>query len=193
LASCSRSTALIAIFLAPPEAPRPGLAPNTMALMPLRTSPLDLHDNTHTTALITLLDHYAHDPMGGATGLSLHAKAHLVEALRSRTDYFAHIAWLGDEAVGLINCFEGFSTFAARPLLNVHDIVVMREHRGKGIGRALLAAAEAHAIQRGCCKLTLEVLDRNAVAMSAYIAFGFAPYALDPAAGSAVFLQKLLS
>ena len=160
--------------------------------MPLHISPLDLHDLAHTAALIDLLDHYAHDPMGGGTGLSEHARMHLVDALRLRTDYFAHVAWLEGEAVGLINCFEGFSTFAAKSLLNVHDIVVRREQRGKGIGRALLVAAEAGAIQRGCCKLTLEVLDRNALAMSAYIAFGFVPYALDPAAGSAVFLQKLL-
>jgi GNAT superfamily N-acetyltransferase len=160
--------------------------------MPLHISPLDLHDSTHTTALIALLDHYAHDPMGGATGLGAHARSHLVDALRQRNDYFAYIAWLDDEAVGLINCFEGFSTFAAAPLLNVHDIVVRREHRGTGIGRALLASAETCARERGCCKLTLEVLDRNAVAMSAYVAFGFAPYSLDPAAGQAVFLQKWL-
>jgi GNAT superfamily N-acetyltransferase len=162
------------------------------AAMPLRISPLDLHNISHTAALTDLLDHYAHDPMGGGTGLSEHARTNLVDALRLRTDYFAHIAWLDDEPVGLINCFEGFSTFAAKPLLNVHDIVVRHEQRGKGIGRVLLAAAEAGAMQRGCCKLTLEVLDRNSVAMSAYIAFGFVPYALDPAAGSAVFLQKFL-
>ncbi|MEC5385162.1 GNAT family N-acetyltransferase [Uliginosibacterium sp. H3] len=160
--------------------------------MSLHISPLDLHEPSHTSALIDLLDHYARDPMGGGTGLSVHARTHLVEALRLRADYFAHLAWLEGEAVGLINCFEGFSSFAARPLLNVHDLAVRREHRGKGIGRALLAAAEAQARARGCCKLTLEVLDRNAVAMSAYLGFGFAPYALDPAAGSAVFLQKLL-
>jgi GNAT superfamily N-acetyltransferase len=160
--------------------------------MPLHISPLDLHDVSHTAALIDLLDHYAHDPMGGGTGLSEQARTNLVDALRLRKDYFAHIAWLDGEAVGLINCFEGFSTFAARPLLNVHDIVVRQEQRGKGIGRALLAAAEARAIERGCCKLTLEVLDRNPVAMSAYTAFGFAPYTLDPTAGSAVFLQKHL-
>ena len=54
------------------------------------------------------------------------------------------------------------------------------------------AARQARNGISGCCKLTLEVLDRNRVAMSAYISFGFVPYALDPAAGSAVFLQKLI-
>ncbi len=157
-----------------------------------RITPVDLHDRHHVTALIALLDHYAHDPMGGGTGLSQYARYHLVDALRTRTDYVGFFAWQGDEAIGLINCFEGFSTFAAKPLLNIHDIVVARMHRGRGIGRCLLAAAERCALDRGCCKLTLEVLDRNTVALAAYTAFGFAPYALDPKAGQAIFLQKLI-
>ena len=65
-------------------------------------------------------------------------------------------------------------------------------HRGQGVGQALLAAAEAHARERGCCKLTLEVLTGNAVALRSYERFGFAPYALDPAAGQASFMQKWL-
>jgi GNAT superfamily N-acetyltransferase len=161
--------------------------------MTLTITPLDLQDPSHTAALLSLLDHYAHDPMGGGTGLSAYAQQHLLEALRARTDYVAFIAWVNDVAVGLINCFEGFSTFAAKPLLNVHDIAVLDAHRGQGIGRALLTAAEACATQRGCCKLTLEVLDRNSQAMVLYTNFGFELYALDPAAGSAIFLQKGLN
>ena len=58
------------------------------------------------------------------------------------------------EAVGLIDCFAGFSTFAAKPLLNVHDIVVHASRRGQGIAQALLAwagqrAGEALARQQG--------------------------------------------
>lgn len=163
-----------------------------MVRMTFHISPLDLHLETNAAALITLMDHYAHDPMGGATGLSSYAKQHLVEGLRARSDFVGFLAWQGDAAIGLIHCFEGFSTFAAKPLLNVHDIVVLHGHRGLGISRALFAAAEAWAVERGCCKLTLEVLDRNAIAMSAYASFGFIPYALDPSAGQAIFLQKPL-
>ena len=160
--------------------------------MALHISQIDLHNDIHTTALIDLLDHYAHDPMGGAAGLSSYAKQHLVEALRLRPDFVGFLAWQDDTAVGLIHCFEGFSTFAAKPLLNVHDIVVRSEHRGQGISRSLFAAAQAWAVEHGCCKLTLEVLDRNTVAMSAYASFGFIPYTLDPAAGQAIFMQKAL-
>ena len=103
------------------------------------------------------------------------------------------LAWLDGRAVGLIDCFAGFSTFAARPLLNVHDFVVINGLRGQGIGKALLAWAEQRASQLGCCKLTLEVLSRNSMAMACYTSFGFAPYVLDPKAGNALLMQKTIS
>jgi ribosomal protein S18 acetylase RimI-like enzyme len=60
------------------------------------------------------------------------------------------------------------------------------------VGQALLAAAEAHARERGCCKLTLEVLTGNQVALTSYVRFGFANYQLDPSAGQAMLMQKWL-
>ncbi|MBL8448161.1 MAG: GNAT family N-acetyltransferase [Zoogloeaceae bacterium] len=155
----------------------------------------DLADPVHVDAFLSLLDHYAADPMGGGTGLSDYAKHHLPECLRSRPGFVGFIAWEreGGEAVGLLNAFEGFSTFAARPLLNLHDIVVRADRRGRGIGQALLEAAEGAARARGYCKLTLEVLSNNIGAIASYARFGFRPYELDPAAGQALFLEKKLS
>ena len=143
-------------------------------------------------ALVMLLDAYARDPMGGGEGLTDEVKARLCSDLAERTDAASFIAWLDAQPVGLVNCIEGYSTFKARPLMNIHDIAVLPSHRGQGVGQALLAAAEAHARERGCCKLTLEVLTGNAVALRSYERFGFAPYALDPAAGQASFMQKWL-
>ncbi len=155
----------------------------------------DLADPVHADAFLSLLDHYAADPMGGGTGLSDYAKRRLPERLRSHPGFVGFIAWEGEggEAVGLLNAFEGFSTFAARPLLNLHDIVVRADRRGRGIGQALLEAAEGAARARGCCKLTLEVLANNGRALASYARFGFRPYELDPAAGQALFLEKKLS
>ena len=146
----------------------------------------------HCTAFIELLDHYARDPMGGGEGLGDEARSHLTERLAARSDCVSLLAFSDGQAVGLLNAFEGFSTFAARPLLNIHDIVVHASRRGRGLGRALLASAEGIARQRNCCKLTLEVLSGNAVARSAYAACGFAGYELDPQAGQAIFLEKKL-
>ena len=153
---------------------------------------VDLADATISRAWLALLDHYARDPMGGGTGLSDYAKAHLVRELQASPIFHAALAWRGEEPVGLINCFRGFSTFAAKPLLNIHDIVVRADVRGQGIGQALLQWAERQARALGCCKLTLEVLSNNRRAQLAYERAGFVPYVLDPAAGQALLLQKYL-
>ena len=92
----------------------------------------------------------------------------------------------------MINCIEGFSTFACRPLVNIHDVVVRRSHRGQRVGERMLAEVERVARTRGACKLTLEVLSGNAPACRLYERVGFAGYQLDPAMGTARFLQKWL-
>jgi len=154
---------------------------------------LDLSDADQALIWLELLDHYAQDPMGGGEGLSEYAKLNLVATIRQVPGFHGGLAWLDGRPVGLIDCFAGFSTFAARPLLNVHDIVVRAELRGRGIGQALLRWAEDRARELGCCKLTLEVLSNNMRAMASYQQAGFAPYVLDPAAGHALLMQKYLS
>jgi len=143
-------------------------------------------------ALVFLLDAYAQDPMGGGESLNPEASSRLCADMSRIAGAASFIAWLDGQPIGLINCFEGYSTFKAKPLLNVHDIAVLAGHRGQGVGQALLQAAEAHALSRGCCKLTLEVLSGNAPAMASYKRFGFEQYELDPAAGQAQFMQKWL-
>ena len=166
-----------------------------MSSSALRVLPVDLSDAEQAAAWLDLLDHYARDPMGGGEPLSAFARGHLVERLRGQAGFHGALAWHDGSAVpvGLINCFTGFSTFAAQPLLNIHDLVVRAETRGQGVGQALLDWAAQRALALGCCKLTLEVLANNAVALRAYARAGFAPYSLDPAAGPAVFLQKKLA
>ncbi len=144
------------------------------------------------TALVDLLGAYAIDPMGGGAPLADEVRASLCDRLAQVPLAISFIAWLEGEAVGLVNCFQGFSTFKARPLLNVHDLVVLPAHRARGVGQALLAAAQKHAQERGCCKLTLEVLSGNARALRSYERFGFAPYVLDPREGQALLMQKWL-
>lgn len=160
--------------------------------MSLTVVSADLHDPVQAALWLDLLDHYARDPMGGGDGLSDYAKLNLVHTIREVPGFHGALAWLDGKAVGLIDCFAGFSTFAARPLLNVHDIVVHESLRGRGIGQALLAWAEQRARQLGCCKLTLEVLSNNIRAMASYQQAGFVPYVLDPAAGHALLMQKYL-
>jgi GNAT superfamily N-acetyltransferase len=158
----------------------------------LKIQPANYHSATDRAALTELLNHYAQDPMGGGQAIAPETLARLCDELAARPFAFSFIAWLGEKPVGLINCFEGFSTFKAKPLVNVHDVVVHESARGQGVGQALLAAAETEARARGACKLTLEVLSGNNTAVNSYLRFGFANYQLDPQAGHALFMQKWL-
>jgi ribosomal protein S18 acetylase RimI-like enzyme len=156
----------------------------------------DYRDAAHAAALVELLDAYARDPAGGGHPLSEHARQHLVRELAARPQAFSVLA-LDDtqdppRAVGLVNCFEGFSTFACQPLVNVHDVVVLPAHRGQRVAERMLQLVEDTARARGACKLTLEVLSGNRSAMALYQRIGFAGYQLDPSMGQANFLQKWL-
>jgi len=152
----------------------------------------DYNDPRHGADLIAMLDVYAHDPMGGGTALPQTTKDNLLAGLAAHVHAFSFLAYDGETPIGLANCFEGFSTFKARPLVNIHDIAVHADYRGQGVGQALLAAVENEAIQRGACKITLEVLSGNKTAQRSYMKFGFEGYALDPEAGHALFWEKAL-
>ena len=153
---------------------------------------VDYFDPTHARALVFLLDAYARDAAGGGQPLSDFARQHLVAELAVRPQAFSVLAFDAGQPVGLVNCMEGFSTFACRPLVNVHDVVVLASHRGRRVGEQMLALVERLARERGACKLTLEVLQGNRSAITLYERVGFAGFQLDPAFGQAQFLQKWL-
>ncbi len=153
----------------------------------------DYTNPRHQQDLPALLNDYACDPMGGGEALSEEVQHSLVAKLAELPHAFSVIAYVDDKPAGLANCFEGFSTFAAKPLINIHDLAVKSEFRGLGISQRLLSAIEEIGREKGCCKITLEVLSNNEVAKSAYQKFGFAGYELDPNAGGAVFWQKKLN
>ena len=152
----------------------------------------DLTNPIHANALITLLNRYALDPMGGGEALSDFTKANLAKEILKRTDTTVILAFDSDKPAGLINCIEGFSTFACKPLINIHDVYVDVSARGKGVATKLLQAAEDLAVEKQCCKITLEILEGNEPAKRAYLKFGFDSYELDPEMGKAMFWQKKL-
>jgi ribosomal protein S18 acetylase RimI-like enzyme len=151
---------------------------------------IDLADAAQTAALLALLDEYAAGPTGRGYGLDAGVRNRLPAVLAERPYYVGWLAFVDGEPAGVVNCFEGVSTFRAQPLLNIHDIAVSPRFQRRGVGRALLAAVEAEARARGCCKITLEVLEGNASAIAAYLKAGYEPYALDPAMGRAMFFER---
>lgn len=152
-------------------------------------------DPSDAAAIVSLLDAYASDPAGGGEPLSEDAKARLVPELAKREQAgwaFSVLAFDNKLPVGVVNCFEGFSTFKARTLVNVHDVAVLGSHRGRHIGEQMLALAEQIARERGAVKLTLEVLSGNLPAVRLYQRIGYEAYQLDPELGEARFFQKWL-
>ena len=142
--------------------------------------------------IIELLDCYANDPMGGNKALPDFVAQNLIYELSNRRDAISILAYVEGQPAGLINCFEGFSTFNCKPLINIHDLIVATEFRGMGLSTKMLIMVEEIAKERKCCKLTLEVLEKNYIAINSYKKYGFQQYQLDPVMGKAECWEKLL-
>jgi ribosomal protein S18 acetylase RimI-like enzyme len=159
--------------------------------MALQVRLADLSAARDAADVLALLDSYASDPRGGGQPLSAEVRARLIPGLRAHPTARVWLALDDAAAVGVCVGFLGFSTFQARPLLNIHDLAVLPGRRGGGVGRALLAAAEAHAREAGCGKLTLEVQDDNTPARNLYERYGFRDVVYGDS-GPTRFLSKAL-
>ncbi|MCO1333848.1 GNAT family N-acetyltransferase [Microbulbifer sp. OS29] len=152
----------------------------------------DYGDPQHARDILALMDEYAQHPFGGGEALPEHTRSDLVPALREFPGAFSVLAYKGAIPVGLVNCLTGFSTFLCKPLVNIHDVVVNESARGAGVCTAMLDFVARNAKEKGCCKLTLEILEKNFAAQAAYLKVGFKPYTLDEEFGRAEFWQRYL-
>ena len=76
------------------------------------------------------------------------------------------------EPVGFAVWFVNFSTFAGRPGIFLEDLFVRPAHRGKGIGKALLANLAGICLANGWVRLQWSVLDWNEPAIGFYRRLG---------------------
>ena len=141
--------------------------------MPLEILEADLNNARHAEAVRRLVDEYARLPIGQGSPLAAKVLEQLAPGLRRCSGALVFLAWLDRRAVGVAVCMKGFSTFTAKPLINIHDLAVTADCRGQGVGRLLLQAVEAKARALGCGKVTLEVREDNAPARRLYQRFGF--------------------
>lgn len=121
----------------------------------------DLNNPKHAEAILELTNRYARDPMGQGAPLPESTKGRLLEALKEFPLYLGILAWVDDRPAGIANCFFGFSTFKASRVLNIHDLAVLEEFRGRGVGRSLINYAVQKARMEKCSKVTLEVREDN--------------------------------
>lgn len=153
----------------------------------------DLSQPAHQAAVLAMTDAYAADPMGNDGPLPDEVRERLIVGLRAHPTTVVLLAWAERQPIGIATCFVGFSTFAARPVINVHDLAVVSGYRGRGVGRRLLQAVEAHARKLGCAKLTLEVQESNARARRLYESVGFHQPVYGQSSGPSLFYAKALN
>lgn len=133
----------------------------------------DFENPDHLKALAEMTNHYMADPMGDAEPLNKLQQLRLVDGLANHPTAEVFFAIIDCKVVGMANCFVNFSTFNVKRYLYIHDIVVLNEYRGKGIGKGLMQKLIDVSEERKYCKVTLEVRDDNAVAQSLYKSLGF--------------------
>lgn len=88
---------------------------------------------------------------------------------------FAHVAEVEDAVVGCALWFLNYSTFRGGHGIYLEDLYVTPEHRGAGLGRALLTALAEECVRRGYARLEWAVLDWNAPSIGFYKSLGARP------------------
>ena len=152
----------------------------------------DLDDPEHAQALLELIVHFAVDPMSGGMTLPSEVRKAIIPGLKAHPTTLVFLARSDRNYVGTAVCFTGFSTFYAKPLVNIHDLMVLEGYRGNGVGTGLMSAVEEKARQSGCCKVTLEVRDDNESAQGLYTREGYACAKGDDLSVKYLYLEKLL-
>jgi len=76
------------------------------------------------------------------------------------------------ETVGFALYFTSYSTWLGHHGIRLEDLYVTPSHRGKGIGKALLAHLARIAVDQGCPRLEWDVLTWNTPAIAVYEAIG---------------------
>jgi ribosomal protein S18 acetylase RimI-like enzyme len=133
----------------------------------------DFKNTVHCEKLIELLNHYMVDPMGDSPPLNVEQGKRLIQGLSNHPSCFVLFIKLDNEFAGLATCFINFSTFKAKPYINIHDIIILQKFRGKGVGKKLLEKIIEIAKERDFCKITLEVREDNLPAKKLYDDLGF--------------------
>ncbi len=77
--------------------------------------------------------------------------------------------------VGIALYFHNFSTFLGRAGIYLEDLFVLKEHRGKGYGKALLKRLAEITVERGCGRLEWSCLDWNKPSIDFYLSIGAKP------------------
>jgi GNAT superfamily N-acetyltransferase len=85
---------------------------------------------------------------------------------------FCDIAEWNGEPAGFAVWFINFSTFSGRSGIYLEDLFVRPEHRGKGLGKALLVQLARTCVENNWSRLQWSVLDWNTPSIEFYKSLG---------------------
>lgn len=89
----------------------------------------------------------------------------------------ALLAEQGGKGVGVLTLLPSFSSWRGQECAVIHDLFVLAEQRGSGLGGALVRAAMDLASLRGWTRLDVNVLEWNQQTQNFYRRFGLIPQA----------------
>ncbi len=133
---------------------------------------VDLNDPADASKTLQMLNSYARHPMGSGKDLPTDVQGRVIEGLKATPTTRIFLAESGQVAVGIAVCFVGYSTFKAKPLVNIHDLHVDERYARQGIGSQLIDAVIEYGRQIDGCAITLEVR-RDNPARKLYTSKGF--------------------
>lgn len=134
---------------------------------------VNLEDENHCNNLLLLLDDYMRDEIGTGKPMPAGLGPRLINGLRNHAGYIGFFVCIGNDFAALANCNLNFSTWQAKPLINIHDFIVSSSFRNRGIGMYLLKEIEQYALQKGYCRINLEVRIDNYKAQNLYRKAGY--------------------
>lgn len=141
--------------------------------MELSIIQVDIQNPIHCDQVIKLLNDYMIDPMGNNRPMPKELGPQIISGLKKHTGFLGFFVVDGEQFAGLANCNVNFSTFQAKPLINIHDFIIAPECRKVGAGSFLLQGIINYASQNGFCRVNLEVREDNQIAKSLYKKNGF--------------------
>ncbi len=141
--------------------------------MELSILKVDLQNQVHCEQVIKLLNDYMNDPIGNNRPMPTGLAPQIISGLKLHSGFLGFFVLADDQFAGMANCNVNFSTFQARPLINIHDFIVAPECRNVGAGSFLLRAVINYATQNSYCRVNLEVREDNLSAKSLYRRLGF--------------------
>ncbi|WP_428755031.1 GNAT family N-acetyltransferase [Vibrio cionasavignyae] len=142
--------------------------------MDLNTSVVhvDIRQGVHYILFKTLFDEYS-------SKLSAEIDPNTVKNLFELPYFHGFLCFFENQPAGFAVCFESYSTYRAKKVINIHDFMVSDNFRGQGVGKVLLHGIERYCQECGVLKITLEVDDENTVAKRLYRSCDFKDYQVE--------------